>query len=170
MTRRRIFDQEGHAHFITFSCYRRRRLLDHDQAKRIVLSVLRDQLIKQNGRCVGFVVMPDHVRAIVWFPKPNQLSTFMKLWKQQSSLRIKRLLHEKLSAHARRLDLSDPVWRARYYDFNLYSERKILEKLQTMHQNPVQAGLVVRAVDWWWSSARYYEQGRSVGVPVGWIE
>jgi len=98
------------------------------------------------------------------------LATFMKLWKQQSSLRIKRLIEEELPAYAETIDRSDPVWQTRYYDFNLYSEKKILEKLQYMHQNPVKAGLAARAVDWRWSSARYYEQGRSVGVPVGWIE
>ena len=32
------------------------------------------------------------------------------------------------------------------------------------------AGLVDRTVDWPWSSARWYEEGRSVGVPVGWVE
>ena len=29
--------------------------------------------------------------------------------------------------------------------------------------------LVARAVDWPWSSARWYEEGRSVGVPIGWV-
>ncbi|MEX0701803.1 MAG: hypothetical protein WD069_06875 [Planctomycetales bacterium] len=34
---RRIDDSEGHAQFVTFSCYRRRRLLDDDRCKRIVI-------------------------------------------------------------------------------------------------------------------------------------
>ncbi len=79
-------------------------------------------------------------------------------------------MEEQLLRYADSIDLSEPVWQARYYDFNLYSEKKILEKLQYMHQNPVKEGLVARAGDWRCSSARYYEQGRSVGVPVGWIE
>jgi putative transposase len=68
MSRKRTYDREGHAHFVTFSCYRRRRLLDHDLAKRIVLGVLNSQLASQDGLCIGFVVMPDHVHAIVRFP------------------------------------------------------------------------------------------------------
>ncbi len=68
MVTKRTFDREGHAHFVTFSCYRRRRLLDHDRAKKVVLGVLNSQLTRQDGRCVGFVVMPDHVHAIIWFP------------------------------------------------------------------------------------------------------
>jgi REP element-mobilizing transposase RayT len=37
---RKIFDKESHAHFVTFSCYRRQRILDDDQAKRIVIHFL----------------------------------------------------------------------------------------------------------------------------------
>ena len=38
-----------------------------------------------------------------------------------------------------------------------------------MHLNPVRAGLVEKAVDWAWSSARYFDSGKSVGVPLEWI-
>jgi hypothetical protein len=40
MARRTIHDDELHAHFVTFSCYGGRRLLDHDRTKRGVLGVL----------------------------------------------------------------------------------------------------------------------------------
>ena len=49
------------------------------------------------------------------------------------------------------------------------SEEKVREKLTYMHENPVRAGLVAQPCDWAFSSARYYEQGRSVGVPIRWI-
>ncbi|MEW4566467.1 transposase [Tautonia sp. JC769] len=170
MTSRRIYDRDRQAHFVTFSCYRRRRVLDHDRAKRIVLGVLNSQLALQEGRCVGFVVMPDHVHAILWFPEDDQLSHFMKQWKQRSSVQIKRFLSEAMTGYAGSIDQSEPVWQPRYYDFNLYSDHKFEEKLSYLHLNPVRAGLVARPCDWAWSSARYYEQGRSVGVPVGWLE
>jgi putative transposase len=170
MTTRRIYDRDRHAHFVTFSCYRRRRALDHDRAKRIVLGVLASQLALQHGRCVGFVVMPDHVHAILWFPEDDQLSHFMKQWKQRSSVQIKRFMREEMTAYARTFDSSEPIWQSRYYGFNLYAEHKFEEKLTYMHQNPVRAGLVALPCDWPWSSARFYEQGRSVGVPVGWLD
>ena len=72
MGTRAIYDDELHAHFITFSCFHRRRLLDHDQAKRVVLGVLNSQLASRGASCVGFVVMPDHVHAIVWLPTPGR--------------------------------------------------------------------------------------------------
>jgi putative transposase len=169
MVSRRTYDREGHAHFVTFSCFRRRRLLDDDRAKRVVLGVLNAQLALQRGRCAGFVVMPDHVHAIVWLPGPDQLSHFMKQWKQRSSVQIKRLLRDRLVRYAAAVDPADPFWQPRYYDFNLFSESKMQEKLAYMHQNPVRAGLVRQPWEWPWSSAGYYERGRSVGVPVAWL-
>ena len=134
MVTKRTFDREGHAHFVTFSCYRRRRLLDHDRAKKVVLGVLNSQLGPQDGRCVGFVVMPDHVHAVVRFPEADQISHFMKQWKQRSSVQIKRLMRSQLVQYAGTIDLTEPVWQAGYYDFNLFAERKLEEKLAYMHR------------------------------------
>ena len=63
---------------------------------------------------------------------------------------------------------SDPIWQPRYYGFNIWSRRKVEEKLDYMHGNPVRAGLVEKAVDWKWSSARWYVEGKSVGLPIRW--
>ena len=79
MAKRRIYDDELHAQFVTFSCYRRRRLLDHPRARQVVMGVLADELRKREGICCGFVVMPDHVHAIVWFPEAGCLSSFMQI-------------------------------------------------------------------------------------------
>jgi putative transposase len=156
MPTRQVYDSERHAHFLTFSCYKRRRLLDSDRAKKVVLGVLNSQLAKQEGRCAGFVVMPDHVHEVVWFPADDQISQFVKQWKQRTSIQIKRLLRSSLISYAKSLDLRDPVWQVRFYDFNVYGKRKLLEKLNYMHRNPVEAArLVKRTTDWRWSSARH---------------
>jgi len=47
--RRRIFDSVGHAYFVTFSCYRRRRLLDDKKAKGAVIHFLSVQLKNQGA-------------------------------------------------------------------------------------------------------------------------
>ena len=39
------------------------------------------------------------------------------------------------------------MWQPEYYAFNAYSETKVREKLDYMHNNPVKAGLVSKAVD-----------------------
>jgi len=59
---------------------------------------------------------------------------------------------------------------SKYFSFEIYQRRKLEEKLNYMHLNPVRAGLVARAVDWVWSSARLYELGQTVGVPIQWVD
>jgi len=143
---RRIYDDEKHIHFVTFSCYRRRRLLDSDRAKRIVIGHLGSKLALRNGLCLGFVMMPDHVHALVWFPETRQLSPFMNEWKGQSSHAMKKLFREQFPNYMSQFAESDPVWQARYYGFNIWSRKKVEEKLDYMHMNPVRAELVDQAV------------------------
>lgn len=40
-----------------------------------------------------------------------------------------------------------PFWLPRYYDFNLWSENKRIERLRYIHRNPVKRGLVERPED-----------------------
>ena len=45
-----------------------------------------------------------------------------------------------------------PTRRKRFYDFNVWSERKQIEKLRYIHLNPVKRGLVSEPEQWRWSS------------------
>ena len=166
MDSKRTYDIAGHAHFITFSCYKRRRLLYTDTAKRIVISILASEIKKHNAQCSGFVIMPEHVHAIVRFSETGQLNEFMKQWKGKSSLRIKRYLLDILARYNSFLQPEEPVWQRKYYDLNIYSYKKLYEKLTYMHENPIAVGLVNKAEEWPYSSAVWYTSRRSVGVPL----
>jgi len=133
------------------------------------MGVLSEELNKQAGTCCGFVIMPNHVHAILWFPEVGRLSLLMQMWKSRSSRKLKTFVRGQLREYTKSIDLKEPFWQAKYYPFNLYTEKKAREKLDYMHLNPVRAGLVERACDWQWSSARYFERGESVGVPLGWV-
>jgi putative transposase len=45
-----------------------------------------------------------------------------------------------------------PFWQRRFYDFNVYSRKKLREKLEYMHANPVVRKLVTHPREWPWSS------------------
>ncbi len=169
MATRRIFDAEHHAQFVTFSCYRRRRLLDHPKLRDDFIAITAEKLREHRGICSGFVVMPDHVHAILWFGPAGSLSPFMQSWKQTTSLRLKRILRGVAPRYAAKFPPAEPFWQAKYYPFNLFTARKAREKLDYMHLNPVRAGLVHRPTDWRWSSAAYYESAADVGIPLKWI-
>ena len=57
-------------------------------------------------------------------------------------------------------------WQARYYDFNVWTKKKRIEKLKYMHRNPVKRGLVEKPEDWAWSSFRHYMTGEEGVVEI----
>jgi putative transposase len=59
-----------------------------------------------------------------------------------------------------------PFWQARYYDFNVWSDRKRVEKLRYLHRNPVARGLVANPEDWEWGSFRHYLTGLEGRVEI----
>jgi len=54
----------------------------------------------------------------------------------------------------------------RFYDFNVWSQRKESEKLRYMHNNPVERGLASRLEDWRWSTFLSYAAGEPGRVRV----
>jgi putative transposase len=170
MGKRRIIDDKLYAHFLTFNVYHRRRLLDLDQPKRIVLGVLNKQLLDFKAKCVGFVIMPEHVHAIVWFPEIKQLSNFMHEWKRVSSINIRDWYRTHSPNYFEGFGEGDEFWHPKYHAFEIYSREKMEEKLECMHMNPVNRGLVKNIVEWPRSSARWYVSGQSVGVPIEWVQ
>src|SRR5260370_32347947 len=97
--------------------------------------------------------MPEHVHMLVNEPEQGMLAQAMKSLKQSVARRLA-------------LRALDPFWQARYYDFNLWSERKLVEKRRYIHRNPVARGLVARPEDWAWSSFRHYLSGESGPVEI----
>jgi putative transposase len=59
---------------------------------------------------------------------------------------------------------AEHVWQRRFYDFNVWSERKRIEKLRYMHSNPVRRGLVLQPEHWIWSS--YRSDGEAGAVKI----
>ena len=115
MVKRRVYDTQKHIHFVTFSCYKRRKHLQHDQAKRIVIGTMGRRLAMQQGLCLGFVIMPDHVHALLWFPETLQLSQFMSKWKELTSKTLKTILSDRFPNYWSQIDSSEPIWQPRYY-------------------------------------------------------
>ncbi|MGH9641079.1 MAG: REP-associated tyrosine transposase, partial [Terriglobales bacterium] len=63
-------------------------------------------------------------------------------------------------------DREHHVWQKRFYDFNVWSGRKRVEKLRYMHRNPVKRGLVESPKLWRWSSYRAYAPGEAGPVRI----
>jgi putative transposase len=102
---------------------------------------------------VGYVVMPEHVHLLVSEPETASLATAMQALKQSVARRLA-------------LRATEPFWQARYYDFNVWTEKKRIEKLRYIHRNPVARGLASKPEDWAWSSFRHYRTGIDAAIDI----
>jgi putative transposase len=139
------FHHSGQTHFITFCCYRRRKLFLSDASKETFELAL--ERVRRNFQlCVyGYVVMPEHVHLLLSEPDQETLAAAIQSLKQGVS---RRLIGE-----------AEHSWQKRYYDSNIRNHRQFIEKLRYVHRNPVSKGLCVRPEDWRWSSFRHYATG-----------
>src|SRR5206468_3884528 len=162
-----------HLHFITCSCYRRLPFLRTARSRDRFLSILEQTRARYRFVVVGYVVMPEHIHLLVTEPEVVNPSTVMQVLKQRSARAL--LPKQKRSDPRQHLLFGEtpprrPFWQARFYDFNVWTTKKRVEKLRYMHRNPLKRGLVDSPEQWRWSSYRFYLLGETgaVQVNVGW--
>lgn len=149
----RRFHQGRQLHFITFSCYRRQAKLAPPSA-----SIVFENSLEQTRRAYGFavlgyVVMPEHVHLLIGEPETATLAKALQALKQSVA--------RKLALRAR-----EAFWQARYFDFNVWTDKKRIEKLKYIHRNPVSRGLVANPEDWQRSSFCHYQTGAEGAVEI----
>ena len=147
-------------HFITCSCYRREPHLGTARRRDLFLKLLEETRRKYRFVVHGYVLMPEHFHLLMTEPEVGDPSVVMKVVKQRFARRVNRK-GKRSSAGQRSFwdPAPDSVWQKRFYDFNVWSERKRIEKLRYMHRNPVKRGLVEQPEHWKWSSFRAYFYG-----------
>jgi len=164
-----------HLHFITCSCYRRLPLLGTARSRDRFLSFLEQARERYRFVVVGYVVMPEHIHLLITEPEVGTPSTVMQVLKQRTARAL--LPKEKQVNLRQRPPLDDavirmPFWQARFYDFNVWTTKKRVEKLRYVYRNPVKRGLVESPEQWRWSSYRFYllDEAGPVRVNEGWTK
>ena len=114
---------------------------------------------------VGYVLMPSHLHALLGLPKIEFLSKFMQSFKSLTSRRLKNLFSDNLKNslwNTGRFRL----WRPRFDDVVITSEKQFRIKLDYIHNNPVKAGLTTKPEDWKYSSAYEWlgDSKRLIGI------
>jgi putative transposase len=149
---KRYYGQD-HLHYLTCSCYHRQLWLAMPRRRDLFSQILEE---------TRYVVMPDHIHLLISEPERGTPSTVMQVVKQRFARSV--LGFKKRNSPQSDLwpDSEEHVWQRRFYDFNVWSARKRIEKLRYMHRNPVKRGLALEPEQWEWSSFRsaYQEIGR----------
>jgi putative transposase len=156
-------------HFINnCSCYRRQPWLGSPRRRDLFLTVLEEVRQRYEFVVVGYVVMPDHIHLLIGEPEKGDPSKAMQAIKQGFARRVLKSERKKRQSAQQELFAAgaEHAWQRRFYDFNVYTARKRIEKLKYMHANPVKRGLVQEPEQWRWSSYRSYALGEEGAVKL----
>jgi REP element-mobilizing transposase RayT len=82
--------------------------------------------------CRLMLLMPDHLHAVIAFPRVSGMKPIMKHWKHFIAT------HQKVS------------WQRDFFDHRLRNHHEEMEKVSYILMNPVRRGLCERAEDWPW--------------------
>jgi putative transposase len=161
----RHFHEPGHLHELTFSCFRRMPLLTNDPWRRLLAQCLDAAVKETQVLLVAFVFMPEHVHLLVYpAASPHSISYLLARVKQPFSKQAHSLLVDSDGRLLERLMVKERPGKTCFrfwqegpgFDRNLHSPDAIVASLDYLHTNPVKRGLCRQAIDWRWSSARFY--------------
>ncbi len=101
----------------------------------------------------AWVVMPNHVHAVVWPRPPETLSRILHSWKSFTSNEANKSLARE-----------GPFWQRESYDHLIRDDEDLARCIAYTLNNPVSARLCAKPEDWTWSSAhRADTHGECVG-------
>ncbi|PKL72729.1 hypothetical protein CVV26_00490 [Candidatus Kuenenbacteria bacterium HGW-Kuenenbacteria-1] len=165
--------QEG-IHFITTKTFRNYPYFKDEKNCLILLEELNFYRKKLDFKILGYVIMSDHLHFLIWwdiekYPELT-ISKIMQGIKGHSAIKIRDYINitgrlepllqpkdESRGSHLpHKKGLKYKIWQSGFYDFNIISERKFLEKLNYIHNNPTKFGLCKNLEDYKWSSYRQF--------------
>jgi len=180
---RRNYNIAGHAHELTFSCYRRFAFLRSERTRLWLAEAINDARQALAFDLWAYVFMPDHVHLII---RPREagydIAQICSAIKQPVARRsiafLRRESPEWIEKLTRRRGKRTETlfWQSGGgYDRNITAPRTLARMIDYLHLDPVRKGLVACAEDWLWSSARWYlerETGRLAidPMPAEWVD
>jgi REP element-mobilizing transposase RayT len=167
-------DQQSHSiYFVTFTCYKWLSLFQETNAHDAVYKWF-DNLSNNNIHVTGYVIMPNHVHALIYFSRmPKSLNTvignakrflayeIIKRLEEKKANELLDLLHGAVKKRERKKGQRHKVFKESFDAKECYSTEFIFQKLNYMHHNPVSKRwqLVNDFADYEYSSASFYEKG-----------
>ncbi len=142
MPRRARLVLPGNAHHVTQRGNNKENVFLDDEDRRHYLALLGTHSKLAGMDIAGFCLMSNHVHLVVI---PHDAESM--------ALALRRAHGEFAQQHNRRANRSGHLWQNRFYSCVL-DDRGCWVALQYVERNPVRAGLVAKAGDWEWSSAR----------------
>jgi REP-associated tyrosine transposase len=167
------FNISGHAHELTFSCYKGQNFLAKDLARNYLSESIVTAGVKHNFDVWAYVFMPNHVHLLI-YPRNDiyEISQILLSIKQPVSRRAILYLKENNPNKLKLLAAGQKkspyrFWQAGGgYDRNLEIEKDLINVVDYIHRNPIRKRLVKNPEDWKWSSYRDWYGYEPGVIPV----
>jgi putative transposase len=122
----------------------------------------------------AYVLMPEHAHLLVYPGEaPEQMSRFLQALKEPVARKAVAFLQANDPAWLARLTVREGrrlrhrIWQpGGGYDRNITRTSTLRAMIEYLHGNPLRRGLVAKAEDWEWSSARWYAGLRPVPMEM----
>jgi REP element-mobilizing transposase RayT len=164
-----IRDQHS-IHFATFTVVNWIDVFIRDQYREVVLSSLKYCQENKGLQIHAYCIMTSHVHLILSVTD-GELSSVIRDMKSYTSTKIRSVLDDRQNIESRRewmiwmLERAGKknkrngdyqFWQQHNHPIELSTNDMIDQRLDYVHNNPVEAGFVLNPEDWVWSSARQY--------------
>lgn len=163
---RRNFNDPGHAHELTFSCYRRYPFFTKDRVCDWLGQSIEHARVQLQLDLWAWVFMPDHIHVIIRPRKPiYDIAVILRQIKEPVARQAIRWIRQHAPEWLPKLQrqrgkrLETLFWQSGGgYDRNITDSSTLLNMVDDVPLNPVRKGLVERAIDWKWSSAAWWSE------------
>lgn len=180
--RRRNYNDAGHAHELTFSCYHRIPFFKSAEYSRWMVESIESARKKIGFDLWAYVVMPDHVHLLI-HPRETMYDIASIRWKIKSDVAARIIEDldlrgaELLERMTRRRGSKSErlVWQSGGgYDRNIDNPTTLMKCIDYLHLNPVRKNFVSKASEWEWSIAAWFEGQEVKGlvpdrIPSDWL-
>ncbi|MBI5059544.1 transposase [candidate division KSB1 bacterium] len=160
--RHQQISQPGSVHFVTTVTQERGRWFVDPEDCRELLWAFERARHRLGVTCMGFVLMPDHIHALLQQTEPDdQISELLRSFKQSTTQTLRRCIR----VPPVQASTQNRSWRRRFDDVAVLTNDIARVKLGYIHGNPVKRGLCEAPEAYAWSSARDY-----LGTPNGIVD
>ncbi|MBU1164823.1 transposase [Patescibacteria group bacterium] len=177
------YNDLAYSHFVTTKTFNNQKIFKEDDCCQILFDNIKFYQRKFKLDLIAWVIMPNHLHMIIWWnadknPKLT-ISKIMHGIKWHSAKEISKYLLNRQGAMALPTQLEGlnknistqpgrsgatarpkrlKIWQPGFYDFNIYSDHKLEEKINYIHHNPVKANLTKLPENYKWSSYKLFKQ------------
>ncbi len=172
MSRTYKFANPEGLYFITFATVAWIDVFTPRSYKDILIASLEFCIIEKGLQLYGYVIMTNHVHLIAKAKEGYELSGIIRDFKKYTSKRVLKAIEENLQESRKEWMLrifkkageynsnnkTYQFWRQDNHPIELYKAETIQQKLDYIHNNPVEEGFVASPEDYLYSSARNYAE------------